>query len=367
MIPFQPCVSDGRRHRRLAAVVALLLLAALTVHDTPEASALQPQAAARWVTAWGSSMQGLGQTAITNATVRLIARVTIPGDAVRIRLANTFGTAPLGERTQGAAVASGTNHQLSFSRSASVTIPAGGSVVSDPVTMPVRGRQDLAVSLYIPEADVKPTQHGLAFTTSYLTANGAGDLTADEKRQSFTNSTTAMFWLKAIDVLSSSSPGAIVTFGDSITDGNCSTVDANNRWEDWLSVRLELDAARRGASPAYKAVVNEGISGNTIGREHIQPPPDSPPGLERLDRDVFAHVGVTDVVVFMATNDIRRSASAAQVMAGTEELVKRIKARSIRVIGATIIARHNLDRLNSPWDSAKTRIRNEVNEWIAER
>ena len=82
---------------------------------------------------------------------------------------------------------------------------------------------------------------------------------------------------------------------------------------------------------------------------------------------MFSHVGVTDVVVFMATNDIRRSASAAQVMTSTEELVKRIKARSIRVIGATIIARHNLDRLNSPWDSAKTRIRNEVNEWIAER
>ena len=82
---------------------------------------------------------------------------------------------------------------------------------------------------------------------------------------------------------------------------------------------------------------------------------------------MFSHVGVTDVVVFMATNDIRRSASAAQVMTSTEELVKRIKARGIRVVGATIIPRHNSTASNSPWDSAKTRIRNEVNEWMRTR
>jgi len=354
--------------------VIVLPLRALAIRAKPEADASQPRPDAKWVTAWGSSLQGLGQTGVTNATVRLIARVTIPGEAIRIRLANTFGTAPLvigkafvGERTSGAAIASGSNHQISFNGSASVTIPAGGTSVSDPVSMAIRSREDLAVSLYVPEADVRPTQHGLAFTTSYLTANGAGDVTADEKRQAFTASTTSMFWLKAIDVRSSSSTGAIVTFGDSITDGNCSTVDANNRWEDWMAVRLELDAARTRAPGAYKAVVNEGISGNTIGREHLQPPPDSPPGLERLDRDVFSHAGVTHVVVFMATNDIRRAASAAQVIAGTEELVKRIKDHGLKVIGATVIPRHNSTTANSPWDSAKTRIRNEVNEWMRTR
>jgi lysophospholipase L1-like esterase len=113
--------------------------------------------------------------------------------------------------------------------------------------------------------------------------------------------------------------------------------------------------------------VNEGISGNTIGRDHLQPPPDSPPGLERLDRDVFSHAGVTHVVVFMATNDIRRSASAAQVIAGTEELIKRIKSHGLKVIGATVIPRHNSSAGNSPWDPAKTRIRNEVNEWMRAR
>ena len=44
-----------------------------------------------------------------------------------------------------------------------------------------------------------------------------------------------MFWVKSIDVLSSMSTGAIVAFGDSITDGTCSTLDAHDRWEDLLA------------------------------------------------------------------------------------------------------------------------------------
>src|SRR5213593_4027043 len=97
-----------------------------------------------WVTAWGASQQGLGEAKVTNATVRMIARVTIPGDSVRIRLDNTFGTSPLaigkayvGQRIQAAALAAGSNRPVLFRGSANVTIPAGGSVVSDPVSLKV--------------------------------------------------------------------------------------------------------------------------------------------------------------------------------------------------------------------------------------
>jgi lysophospholipase L1-like esterase len=238
-------------------------------------------------------------------------------------------------------------------------------VVSDPVDLKVLAGQDLAVSFFIPDADVRPSQHNLAFTTSYLSANGSGDVTAEEARTPFTGTTTSMFWLKAIDVRATSHRGTIVAFGDSITDGNCSTVDGHNRWVDWLSVRLDLEDARRGGARTYKAVVNEGISGNTISRE-VNPPPDSPPGLERLERDVLSHHGVTDVIVFMGTNDIRRSASAAQVMAGMTEIAKRVKAKGMRVFGATVIPRHN-NTSNSPWNDEKTKIRNEVNQWLRGR
>jgi len=165
--------------------------------------------------------------------------------------------------------------------------------------------------------------------------------------------------------------GAIVAFGDSITDGTCSTLDAHDRWEDLLSVRLGLehDAALRqgrGAGESLKAILNEGIGGNTITREGLTPPVNSTPGLERLDRDVLSHHGVTDVVLFMGTNDIRRGAPAASVIEGMASIVQRVKAKGIRIIGVTIIPRHIVAPVgtNTGWNLEKTRIRNEVNAWI---
>lgn len=354
---------------RVALVVGLAVLLTSGI-----VAVQQPPAAERWITAWGTSQQGLGTTAVTNTTVRMIARVAVSGDAVRIRLDNTFGTAALsigrafvGLRIQQAALAEGSNRPVTFNKSASVVVPSGGSVTSDPVRMPVLAQQDLAVSLHIPGAGVRPSQHTGAQVTSYLAANGSGDVAADETAKPFAATTTSMFWLKAVDVSSSSSTGSIVAFGDSITDGTCTTVDAHDRWEDLVAVRLALDAADRGQPDAHKAVVNEGIGGNTITREGIQPPPDSPPGLERLERDVLAHHGVTHVVLFMGTNDLRREARAGQVIAGMQNIVTRVKARGLKIIGVTIIPRHNRPRSddgNTGWSEAKTQARSEVNQWI---
>jgi lysophospholipase L1-like esterase len=337
------------------------------------APAQQRAAPVRWITAWATSQQGPGTNVVTNATVRMMARVTIAGEAVRIRLDNTFGTAPLsigktyvGQRIQGAALAANSNRQVFFDKSATVIVPAGGTVTSDPVRLNVLAHQDLAVSFHVPGANVRPSQHGAAHVTSYLTPDGSGDVTTEETAKPFTGTTTSMFWLKSIDVLSRSSTGSIVVFGDSITDGTCSTVDAHDRWEDVLAMRLALDTAGRGNNAAHKAVVNEGIGGNTIAREQLQPPPDSPPGLERLDRDVLTHHGVTHVILFMGTNDARREASASQIIAGTQEIVRRVKAAGLKIVGVTMIPRHNRPPAenNTGWTAAKTAVRNEVNQWI---
>ena len=357
-----------------AVRVRVAVVAGLAVLLTPAIVAVQqPPAAERWMTAWGTSQQGLGTAVVTNTTVRMIARVTVSGDAVRIRLDNTFGTAPLsvgkayvGLRTQQAALAAGSNRPIAFNNSTAVNIPAGGSVTSDPVRMNVLAQQDLAVSLHIPGTGVRPSQHTGAQVTSYLAANGSGDVGADETAKPFAATTTSMFWLKAVDVSSSSSTGSIVAFGDSITDGTCTTIDAHDRWEDLLAVRLALAAADRGQREAHKAVVNEGIGGNTITREMLQPPPDSPPGLERLERDVLTHHGVTHVILFMGTNDLRREARAGQVIAGMQDIVRRVKARGLKIIGVTIIPRHNRPPAddNTGWSAAKTQARHEVNQWI---
>jgi lysophospholipase L1-like esterase len=331
-------------------------------------AAAQQTAGARWVTAWATSQQTLGDTSLTDATVRLMARVTATGESIRVRLDNTYGTRPLvvgaaaiGEPMRGATLTPGSSLAIRFDGATRVIVPAGGSVQSDPVVMPVLAQQDLAISLHLPEADVRPSQHNGAKVTSFLTANGSGDHTSDETANVFTETTTAMFWLKSIDVLSSTSTGTIVAFGDSITDGSCATDDGHNRWQDWVAVRLQLEAMHG----AHKAMVNEGIGGNTVTGE-ISPSPSSTPGTERLERDVLTHSGVTHVVLFMGTNDIRREATAAQVIAGTEEIIDRVHAKGMKIIGATIIPRH--DRAptenNSGWTPAKTATRNEVNGWI---
>jgi lysophospholipase L1-like esterase len=346
------------------ATITLALLLATSL-----AAVARQTSSPRWVTAWATSQQGLVQDGVTDATVRLIARVTAGGDSVRLRIDNGYGVEALhigsgsiGHRMRGASLVPGTHRGLRFDGEQSVTIPPGGSVQSDPVALGVLARQDLAVSLHLPGASVRPSVHRGALTTSYASADGAGDVTGDDAPTAFTQTMTSMWWLKSIDVLTTSVGGSIVAFGDSITDGSCSTVDAHDRWEDWMAVRL--DALR---DPALRrAVVNEGIGGNTVIREHLQPAPTSTPGVERLERDVLSHAGVTDVILFMGTNDIRRDATAAQVIAGTQTIIERVHARGLRIHGVTIIPRHNRapTENNSGWTPAKTRARNEVNAWI---
>ena len=339
-------------------VVSFAILAFTLVHA---------QAGPRWVTAWGTSQQGLAAAPLTNTTLRLNARVTIAGDAVRIRLDNSYGKSPVrigrayvGIRARGSVLVAGSNKAVLFNGSETTTIPAGGSVRSDAIAMDVLAMQDLAVSVYLPDADVQVSQHTGAMTTSYA---AGGDHAAVDGGEPFKATLTTMPLLKAIDVSSRTAPGAIVAFGDSITDGTCSTLDAHDRWEDWLSVRLALNGVKPGA---HKAVVNEGIGGNTLTSEGLQPPPDSTPGLERFERDVMSHQGVTDVILFMGTNDIRRGASAAQVIDAMTRMAAAVKSRRMKVFAATIIPRHNVPPAgtNTGWNDDKTAIRREVNEWI---
>ena len=322
---------------------------------------------ADWITAWSTSQQGSAQTPVTNASLRLIARVTLPGERVRIRFDNAFASQPvtfshvtIAPRVRGAAVAGELVRPVTFSGQPSVTLAGGASVESDPVTLRVEAEQDLAVSIFV-QGSAQPSQHNNAQVTSYATDNGGGDQTMSVDGKSLTRNIGSMPWLKSVAVLPATPASAIVAFGDSITDGTCSTPNAHDRWEDVLSERFALE------TPVRHAVLNEGIGGNTaVNAPNFTPPVNSPPGVDRFERDVLSHAGVSHVIIFLGTNDIRRGATAGQVITGLQNMLTRARAKGIKVIGATIVPRHSvvLGVADTGWNDEKSKIRNRVNDWI---
>ena len=321
-------------------------------------------AKADWVAAWGFSIQGLAPaaTVVTNETVRMIARPTISGELVRVRLENTFGTVPLmigaasiAYRNNGAQLVPGTVRSLTFGGSTSVTIAAGQGVYSDPLPFVARAWEDVAVSLYIPgNATGQISRHGNARTTSYLTTAAAGNHTADEASTAFTGTTVEMYWIAAIDVFSQAD-GAVVFLGDSITDGTATTTDGHDRWHDIAFLSMLLDS--KDDPKKELAFVNEGIGGNRVTVTATQ---GSPAAVERLDRDVLSRSGISHVVFFEGTNDLNSGlVNADQLIAGMAEIIARVKARHLKIIGATIIPRSS-----AGWTPQMTAYRHQVNDWI---
>src|SRR5260370_39576371 len=200
-MPMTSCDTSAKSRRKgnvmsggkLTTAVRAFAYLSIVLLCTP-AFADEPGGPWHWVTAWGTSQQpNVPAATVSNATVREFARVTIPGQLIRIRLDNTFGPAAVtigrasaAHRVQGALVAAGSTPRVTFGGSASVAIPQGGSVLSDPVALTFHAWHDLAVSLYIPRTALNPSRHGGAVVTNNVSAPGSGDFTADETTTPFT-------------------------------------------------------------------------------------------------------------------------------------------------------------------------------------
>lgn len=341
------------------AVGAALVVALGLGLSTPA----QARGGQQWFTSWGASAHSLAPDTITvsDSTVRMIIRSGVTGNALRVKIENTLGNVPLeigaaaiAMRDTGASIVPGSSATLTFGGQPSTVIPIGEGAWSDPVVMRVVAGQDLAVSLFVPTEGTRPSRHNLAFTTSYFADPFAGDETASVDGTPFTGTTTSWWWVAALDVRAPSLTGDIVCFGDSITDGNGSTVDGHNRWPDVLRNRI-------AALPAVqsKSVVNEGISGNQIMFYPGLNPPTSPTALDRMDRDVLSRAGVTHVIFFEGSNDLARGATFEQITAGLTEVYQRAKAAGLVIIGVTVIPRHN-----AAWLPAYNPVRHAVNDWI---
>ena len=227
----------------------------------------------------------------------MIAHASLGGRRVRVSLANALekptlkvGAAHIALRATGAAIVPASDRALTFGGRASTVVPPGTMVVSDPVDLTVPALANLAVSVVSAGGD------RVADGPSRRHAHGVHherqrDRQRDTERDA---TTTAYLWLASVDVLAPAEAGAIVAFGDSITDGVGATLDTDRAWPSLLAATLAA-----GWSRCALGVVNTGLSGNRLLR-----PGFGVSALARFDRDVLGHAGVRWMIVLLGINDI---------------------------------------------------------------
>lgn len=293
-------------------------------------------AAGPWTATWATATDdGLAAGPWTERTLRMVEHTGRGGSGVRIRLDNAYDPGPLvvghatiAVRSVGA-VPVRTPVTLTFGGRQETALPAGGQAVSDPLPFSVPAGADLLVSLYLKGTVTNAPMHSVALQEMYTTADGTGDHTGDGV--AFPSAGTFGFWtiLAGIDVTGPGGPGAVVAFGDSITDGYSSTPNTNSRWPDFLARRLP-----------GRAVVNEGISGNRILQDAFSGYPDGRTAgvnaLARLNHDVISQPGARTAIVLEGINDINSGTAAEDVIAGLKRIAAGLHAARIRVLAGTL-------------------------------
>jgi lysophospholipase L1-like esterase len=341
---------------------SLILVLATVVSAQP---LLAKPEATKWVGTWASAPlldahAKPAEAVLSGATLREVVHVSIGGDMVRVRFSNLYGTSPLligaaeiAQTLKGADIVAGTGKALTFHGTPTVSIPAGALAVSDPIPFKFAPLSDLTVSFYLPSPSGPVTEHQLGNATSYhaqgnVVSNASLDAPA---------TLTSWEYLNGIDTLAAAAAGAVITIGDSITDGAKSTLDTNQRWPDELARRLQAD-------PKYRnmAVLNEGISGNQILRDGA-----GPNALARFDRDVIAQNGGKYLLILEGINDIGRlhnypdsGLTAADLISALNQMIVRAHAHGIAVIGCTLTPYHGAGYYTENGEA----IRKAVNDWI---
>ena len=357
-------------HRTLlAAALAATLLGSSSVAAQLPARGARPAEGRRWVGTWAASPQGAlasfapSVQAFNNRTIRQIVRISMGGDTVRVRFTNEFGRMPLvigsariALAATGASIVPGSSHALTFGGDSAFTIPAGAPALSDPVVIHLPALADVTISLYLPDSTAASTYHELSAETTYISPPGdhTGELAMPAD-------TTAVSWyfLSGLSVRAPLSAVAIVALGNSITDGYASTVNADVRWPNVLARHLgeahELDRL---------AVLNAGISGNRVLHDR-----EGENALARFDRDVLRQPGVQFVIVLEGINDIGlaslaqfkdQAVSAAQIIAGQQQLIERAHESGLKIFGATLTPFERCFYF-TPAGEAK---RQAINRWI---
>jgi lysophospholipase L1-like esterase len=337
----------------LAAMVAAATLA------TCATSASAATDAANRLATWAPSMT-IGGPNFANQTIRMVVHSSIAGASPRVTLSNLRGTTPLTVGAVDVAIQSGmatavagSHHTVTFSRSRTLTIPAGAEAVSDPVSMSVAAGQNLLVSVFLPKATSSATWHSDAFDTTFLSQ--AGDHSRDDGDGNYIAARTSWFYLSTVDLIPAAARSTVVAFGDSITDGYNTPAGAYQRWPDDLARRL-------AAAGTARAVTDAGLGGNRV----LTDVPNIWQGISALKRfghDALGVAGVKTVILLEGINDLHAAVNtaggpltAADLIAGYQQLVAQAHRAGVRIIGGTIMPD------NEPAD--REAMRQAVNDWI---
>lgn len=358
---------------KMCAWISGMVFAAGAFAAAAEVAAKDKTAEGHWVASWGTAMMvpephnELAAELWREASLRQIVHLSLGGARLRVRVSNAFGTTPL--FLEGASVAlakapgrpdidGGSARALTFGGRAGVMIPAGAEYYSDPVALEHKAGADLAVSMYFKGEPARQTGHPGSRANSFVTrGNRLMDAAWPEAAK-----VEHWYMLADVEVQAPPSVGAVVAIGDSITDGNGSTTDGNDRWPDLL-------AARFGREGQAMGVLNAGIGGGRMLRDGL-----GPNLASRFDRDVIARSGVTHAIVMIGVNDLggqhrngddtrdNRKKILDDLMMAHRQLVERAHAQGICVIGGTISPYMGSDYYRPNVDNEADR--QAVNDWI---
>ena len=338
-------------------IAFFIFLCAITINATAQG----------WIGTWATAPQTVVKSFMpyknnmSNRSVRQVVKVSIGGDMIRLKLSNIYSTEPVVIRSiyiahakDSFAIAPKSAKYLKFSNQYKVTIPAGKSITSDALPYDLKPLQRLAITINYTSAPTVPTVHMGSRTTSYIMKG------VTNAHSNFEKAFRENHWynISGIDVYTMRTDlSSIAIIGNSITDGKCSTDNAQNRWPDVMSEMLQLK---------YK-ITNQGVLNLGIGNNRVVVPGGfGVLAKERFDKDVLAQAGVKKVIIFEGINDIGAAKSgysetvARQLIESYQAMIKKAKARRLKVYLGTITPFKGAGYY-SPFHEAA---RQTVNEWI---
>lgn len=302
--------------------------------------------------------------ALEDQTVRMIVRTSVGGEQIRLEFASRNGAQPVRFGAVHAALANldgsivaGTDRVVTFGGKNELDLLPGSRAVSDHIDLPVAPLAHVAVSVYLPQDTPAETVDEIGLMPTYIAqGNHAGSAQLPDPVIA-----ASYYWLRGLSVATAAPDGgAIIAFGDSITEGYSTTAGAHRSWPEILAERLQATPDMRNWS-----VINTGISGNRVLRAGA-----GESALARYTEDVLSRPGARWVIVLESINDINLSimpglpatqiATADDLIAGLDQLVTRAHLHGLKIAGGTIMPTKGLFFYNEQGEAMRQR----VNEWI---